>query len=335
MSQAQYYPPPPTTNGNLAYLPTGYQQPQYYPQPAPQDPLEQLAKTVRLLDYIKGRESPSAPAQIPQQQQQVSQFGTPGAGNVAQFAPYSQATLDQQQQAMGLAQASGVSAQPNAQPWQQVWGQAQPSNNLEARQQQYIQKLEQLVNGLQAEIDAYQPIAAQLPFWLQVVAMKDEEINDCWAAITSLAPFVDCAQIWAQDAEMHRQLLYSIWNLYNDPGHLVYQAFQKWSEVNLTEFDLNTISELFLHLLEWQNQKNRQAQGQVQAQGNPYVPQPQQYNPQQSLPQYTPASSPPFPPIPGGGLSNNDPRLMAINIMRQGGPEAAKTLQRMRMAGQL
>lgn len=325
MTAAQYYPPP--TGGNLAYLPTGYP-PQYYPssQPTPQaDPLEQLAKTVRLLDYIKGREAPSSPAQVPAQQQQVSQFGTPGAGSVAQFMPQSQADLDRQYQAMASTQTSGPTTQTNLQPWQQVWGSPQISNNLEARQQQYIRQLEQIINGLQSEIDAYQPIAAQLSFWLQVVAMKDEEITDCWNAIASLAPFVDAAQIWAQDAEMHRQLLYSIWNLYNDPGHLVYQAFQKWSEVDLTEFDLNTISELFLHLLEWQNRKNGQT-GQAYVSGQT-VP---------SLPQYsnTP-STPPFPPIPGGGLSPSDPRLMAINIMRQGGPEAAKTLQRMRMAGQL
>lgn len=318
-----YYPPP--QQGNLAYLPTGYPQ-AYYPssQPTPQaDPLEQLAKTVRLLDYIKGREAPSSQPQAqPSQQQQVSQFGTPGAGNVAQFMPQAQADLDRQYQAMALTQASGTSTQTNSQPWQQVWGQTQVSNNLEARQQQYIQKLEQLVDGLQAEIEAYQPIAAQLAFWLQVVAMKDEEITDCWNAIVSLAPFVDAAQIWAQDAEMHRQLLYQIWNLYNDPGHLVFKAFDAWSSVDLTKFDLDTISELFLHLLNWQNQKDALKQG---------TPAPSYYEP--SVP-YPPQPQVPFPPIPSGGLAPQDPRMVALNLMKSGNPDTAKVLQRMRMAGQ-
>lgn len=209
------------------------------------------------------------------------------------------------------------------QPWQQVWGQQQVSNNLEARQQQYIRQLEQVVSGLQSEIDAYQPISQQLSFWIQATAMKDEEITDCWNAIASLAPFVDAAQIWAQDAEMHRQLLYQIWDLYNDPGHLVYKAFDAWSQVNLTKFDLDTISELFLALLDWQNQKNGGQQGAY-------------YNPGTPPPMATPHHAPsvPFPPIPGGGLAPQDPRMVAIDLMKSGNPDAAKVLQRMRMAGQ-
>lgn len=155
--------------------------------------------------------------------------------------------------------------------------------------------------------------------------MKDEEITDCWNAIASLAPFVDAAQIWAQDAEMHRQLLYQIWDLYNDPGHLVYKAFDAWSQVNLTKFDLDTISELFLALLDWQNQKNG---------GQPGV----YYNPPQQLPLSMTATqalpSVPFPPIPGGGLAPQDPRMVALNLMKSGNPDTAKVLQRMRMAGQ-
>lgn len=331
----QYYSPP--QQGNLAYLPTAYPPP-YYPSSPPtpqQDPLEQLAKTVRLLDYIKGREAPSSQPQAqPSQQQQVSQFGTPGAGNVAQFMPQTQADLDRQYQAMGLTQASGISTQTNSQPWQQTWGQAQVNNNLEARLQNQVQKqaayiasLENAVNALDQEASAWMLAASELPKWISASALKEDQITDLWCCVATLMPFVQLAEVRKQQADDWQAAAEVVWQLYNDPGHLVIKAFESWSQVDLTQFDLNFISELFLHLLAWQERKDAAKRGGQAG----YIPQPSAPPP---LPPPSFQSSVPFPPIPGGGIADQDPRMVAINLMRSGNPDAARILQRMRMANQ-
>lgn len=325
MSQAQYYPPPPTTNGNLAYLP--YQQPQYYSQPAPQqDPLEQLAKTVRLLDYIKGRESAGAPAQVPAQQQQVSQFGTPGAGSVAQFAPYSQQVLDQQQQAMGLAQASAVSAQPNSQPWQQVWGQNQATNNLEAQQKQCINQLVNTLISLDNEIGAWVKLSGDLVHILEINLMLNQEIEMLDKLVYSLLPFIQAAQIWAKDSFEHEAALNSVLELLLSPGYLVYHAFELWKNMPLTDFDLDTISEQFLQLI----QVHKPQQG-------TFVPQPSM------TPYFMPGQQPqsasgvPFPPVPStSGTQNNGGIYAVIEALRNPqGADTARSLVRARNAGMI
>lgn len=312
----QYYSPP--QQGNLAYLPTVYPPP-YYPSSPPtpqQDPLEQLAKTVRLLDYIKGKEAPSSQPQAqPSQQQQVSQFGTPGAGSVAQFMPQTQADLDRQYQAMGLTQASGISTQTNSRPWQQVWGQQQASNNLEVRQQQVIGQLQQAIAGLDQEIGMAYKLIGDLVHTLETNLLLNREIEMQDQIINSLLPFIQVANIWASDALMHEQVLENVCTLLTDPGFLAYWAFHSWGKTNLTEWDLNFISEQFLKLLE--------VKGSVSSMNN-FLPQPTQY-----------ASSMPFPPVPGNASSQQQNGIYAvINTLKNPmGPDTAKQLIRARNAG--
>lgn len=202
------------------------------------------------------------------------------------------------------------------QPWQQVWGQQQASNNLEVRQQQVIGQLQQAIAGLDQEIGMAYNLIGDLVHILETNLLLNREIEMQDQLINSLLPFVQVANIWANDALMHEQVLENVCTLLTNPGFLAYWAFHAWGQTNLTEWDLNFISEQFLRLLE--------SKGAVPP-TNAFLPQvPQQYAP-----------SMPFPPVPGNAVNQQQNGIYAvINALKNPmGADTAKQLVRARNAG--
>lgn len=197
----------------------------------------------------------------------------------------------------------------NSQPWQQVWGAPQPSNNLEARQQVVINQCVTAINALDQEIGMAIAIIGNLVHGLETNLLLNQEIEQQDKLISTLLPFVQVAQIWAQDALMHEQALENVCQLLTSPGFLAYWAFKAWDSVALTDFDLDTISEQFLRLL---------------ASKGKGIP-PQNRFPQPPVP---------FPPIPGSSAQNNTGVYAIIEALKNPqGSDTAKSLVRARNAG--
>jgi hypothetical protein len=206
---------------------------------------------------------------------------------------------------MGLTQASGTSTATNSQPWQQLWGQTQVSNNLEARQQQVINQCLTALNALDQEIGMAYSVIGNLVHTLETNLLLNREIEQQDQLIGNLLPFVQVASIWANDALMHEQVLENVCALLTDPGFLVYWAFKTWSNVNLTEFDIDTISEQFLGLL--------QSKGKMLPPSQPFVP---------------------FPPVPGNSPTQQNGIYAMIEALKNPqGADTAKSLVRARNAG--
>lgn len=159
-------------------------------------------------------------------------------------------------------------------------------------------------------------VIGDLVHMMEVNLLLNREIEMQDQLINSLLPFVQVANIWANDALMHEQVLENVCTLLTDPGFLAYWAFHAWGQTNLTEWDLNFISEQFLRLLE--------SKGAVPP-TNAFLPQaPQQYAP-----------SMPFPPVPGNAVNQQQNGIYAvINALKNPmGADTAKQLVRARNAG--
>lgn len=172
------------------------------------------------------------------------------------------------------------------------------------------------MQALDQEIGMAYNVIGNLVHMMEANLLLNREIEMQDAAIQNLMPFVEVANIWANDALMHEQVLENVCTLLTDPGFLAYWAFKAWKGVNLTEFDLNFISEQFLDLL--------QAKGSYAPPANSFLPGP------------APNSSQiPFPPVPGSNQQQQQAGIYSvINALKNPmGPDTAKQLIRARNAG--
>lgn len=197
---------------------------------------------------------------------------------------------------------------------------------------------------------------------MQVNALLNQEIEAMDKAIASLAPFVQVANIWAQDAIAHEQVLNNVVELMNSPDFLVYWSSRVWGDriQSNGQAALEWISDEYLRLLNTYEQKFMMAnngqhspmwyrmqpktvtpvQGSVDSQNYqqqlpPQFQQPvQQYPPQYQQPpqqQYAP-----MPPVPGNnpGMGGPIEELKArVAMLKAGTPDLGQALQRMHTQG--
>lgn len=171
-------------------------------------------------------------------------------------------------------------------------------------------------------------LSGDLVHIMEINLMLNQEIELLDRLVFSMLPFVTAAQVWAKDSMEHEEALKSVLSLLLNPGFLVYHAFETWKNMQLTDFDLDVISDQFLQLMELQKQ-----QGGPVMQAPPVAPffapnQQQSFMPQQS-------QGMPFPPVPGTGNTNDSGGIYAIiNAIRNPqGADTAKALIRARNAG--
>lgn len=232
--------------------------------------------------------------------------------------------------------------------------QQQPSNNLEAALQQQVQILTRGFQAAIAERDqCYQVIDALMPF-MQVNAVLNQEIEAMDRAIAVLTPFVQVAQIWANDAIAHEQVLNNVLQLVNDPDFLIYHSSGVWRDRIRAEGQpaLEWISDEYLALLDIYEQRFMAANngqhspiwyrmqpktvnpvmGSVDSQN--YAQIPPQFQQQYAPPQFQQpqqAQYPPMPPVPGNSAGVGGPieeLKQRIELRKTGTPDLGQTLQR-------
>jgi hypothetical protein len=196
------------------------------------------------------------------------------------------------------------------------------------------------VNALDAELSQTYNLISDLVHILETNLLLNQEIEMQDQLISTLLPFVQVANIWAQDALMHEQVLENVCALLTNPGFLVYWAFKAWKETDLTEFDQDTIAEQYLSLLA---AKGKYPPPSPQFPGN-FAPNPQfpgnliPNNGMQFPP--SPMGTPqiPFPPVPSNGMGQQPSNgvYAIINALRNPqGSDTARSLVRARNAGVL
>ena len=116
-----------------------------------------------------------------------------------------------------------------------------------------------------------------------VVNSQVSYIQELEKTVNMLVPFVDIANIWANDSFQHEQVLISLLSCLQDPAFLAYWAFKVWSNQQLTVDDIRYLGANFQDLLapyaqaEIQQNQNQQPvqiqqmpRPQLQGSGVPY-----------------------------------------------------------------
>lgn len=317
MSESQPYQTMPYQGAPVAYMP--YMQPPAAPQ---SDPIDQIAKVAKLLDYLQNKNGTGQNTALQTgQPAQVGQYGNTSQ-NVAQFQAQSQAALDAQQIASGI----GVQQQ----------GQASLQPNPVATYRN-LQNVSRYATGLEQELNqAYQVIKNLLPLskMTQILLRENEQQNaviqslkpfvattliyqgenkQMESAIRGLAPLARCLIPMMRESEQAYQTATNLVHILRDPGFLLIWTFNLLKQSNLTEFDLNLVSELFLELCDLKDPTPQYSQNRIQA------------NYRQV----------PFP-IPGNNqnVGREQGTMAILEILRNSqSPQTATTLQRMRVAG--
>lgn len=269
------------------------------PSQQPTDFIDQATRVLNFVDALKRREGG-------QQPDSPSQYST------AQFQSQSPQQIAQQQQRLSQL------------------GRQQPANNLE----QNLQLLSQAFVESQQQLDmATQVINSLVPFMQATVYLNQdiaylEQMVDIlynYAQVTSQAvPFVEMANIWAQDAIAHEQVLDNVCNLMADPEFLTYWAFHVWNQhLNANSAQaINLISEQYLSLADSYERMAGMPQQQQMARPNPGIV---MGSPEMNRPVSIPA-----PPVPGGG-SGGDPMQALrdrISLLKNATPDLGMQLQR-------
>lgn len=197
-----------------------------------------------------------------------------------------------------------------------------------------MQTLSQVVNALSEEVNqAYAVINSVMPF-MQINPILNEQITELERTVAAMSPFVFAANVWAEDALVHEQVLNNVLSVMNDPEFLIYWAFLMWNNAiqHNGEAALQWISDEYVRLLDTYEQKFMAANG---GQHSPawYRRQPQTVNPIMGSPDIQNFIAPqiPMPPVPGtsGGVSNPvDALKQRIALVKNGTPDLAQQLQR-------
>lgn len=152
----------------------------------------------------------------------------------------------------------------------------------------------------------YKDAANKLGF---VVQSQTNYINQLEQTVNMLVPFVDIANIWANDSFQHEQVLISLLSCLQDPAFLAYWAFKVWSNQQLTVDDITYLGANFQDLLAPYGTQNTTP---VAQRGVPYGYNPVTVSvPSQTIPTPTPTNY-------SSGNTDN-PLLKVLTAMRTQG----------------
>lgn len=185
---------------------------------------------------------------------------------------------------------------------------------------------------------------------MQVNAALNQEIEQMDRAIAAMAPFVQAANTWMNDALAHEQVLDNICYLMSDPDFLVFWTSRVWGDriTHDGESAMEWINDEYLKLFEiydaryvarygqhspmWfklQPKITTPIQGSVDSQN--YAQIPPQFQQQYTSPQFQQPSYPPMPPVPGNNTSMGGPieeLKQRIEMRKSGAPDLGQMLQR-------